>query len=199
MLWVSDFTYVATWRGFVYVAFVIDAYARRIVGWRFAVGDVIRWPLGDTTGEPVCSDCLALVVDIEMIGGWRVLTVAPGVEDVAQPVHPGTLRLTRLDEVRNAGLMTPIRFDLGRRISVAPQHSGLNANTESPVIGHLCDRALERMHAQRARIHALRDIAAARRNERRANRQPDRRTGWWPVATRPVAPLAGAQTQEDRA
>ena len=34
MLWVSDFTYVATWTGFVYVAFVIDAYARRIVGWR---------------------------------------------------------------------------------------------------------------------------------------------------------------------
>jgi putative transposase len=34
MLWVSDFTYVASWTGFVYVAFVIDAYARRIVGWR---------------------------------------------------------------------------------------------------------------------------------------------------------------------
>lgn len=34
MLWVSDFTYVATWQGFVYVAFVIDAFARRIVGWR---------------------------------------------------------------------------------------------------------------------------------------------------------------------
>jgi putative transposase len=33
-LWVSDFTYVSTWAGFVYVAFVIDAYARRIVGWR---------------------------------------------------------------------------------------------------------------------------------------------------------------------
>ena len=33
-LWLSDFTYVATWSGFVYVAFVIDAYARRIVGWR---------------------------------------------------------------------------------------------------------------------------------------------------------------------
>jgi transposase InsO family protein len=33
-LWVSDFTYVATWSGFVYVAFVIDVYARRIVGWR---------------------------------------------------------------------------------------------------------------------------------------------------------------------
>ena len=34
MLWVSDFTYVATWKGFVHVAFVIDAYARKIVGWR---------------------------------------------------------------------------------------------------------------------------------------------------------------------
>jgi transposase InsO family protein len=33
-LWVSDLTYVATWRGFVYVAFVIDVFARRIVGWR---------------------------------------------------------------------------------------------------------------------------------------------------------------------
>jgi len=33
-LWVADLTYVATWRGFVYVAFVIDAYSRRIVGWR---------------------------------------------------------------------------------------------------------------------------------------------------------------------
>jgi putative transposase len=35
-LWVADLTYVATWRGFVYVAFVIDVFARRIVGWRVA-------------------------------------------------------------------------------------------------------------------------------------------------------------------
>ena len=35
-LWVADFTYVATWSGFVYVAFVIDAFARRIIGWRVA-------------------------------------------------------------------------------------------------------------------------------------------------------------------
>jgi transposase InsO family protein len=35
-LWVSDFTYVATWSGFVYVAFVTDAFSRRIVGWRAA-------------------------------------------------------------------------------------------------------------------------------------------------------------------
>jgi transposase InsO family protein len=35
-LWVSDFTYVSTWQGFVYVAFVIDVFARRIVGWRMS-------------------------------------------------------------------------------------------------------------------------------------------------------------------
>eukprot|EP01030_Chromulinospumella_sphaerica_P011090 gene11090-10891_t len=33
-LWVSDFTYVSTWQGWLYVAFVIDVLARRIVGWR---------------------------------------------------------------------------------------------------------------------------------------------------------------------
>lgn len=35
-LWVADFTYVATWSGFIYVAFVIDVFARRIIGWRAA-------------------------------------------------------------------------------------------------------------------------------------------------------------------
>ena len=34
MLWLSDFTYVSTWQGFAYVAFIIDAFARRIIGWR---------------------------------------------------------------------------------------------------------------------------------------------------------------------
>ena len=35
-LWVEDFTYVATWSGFVYTAFVVDVFARRIIGWRVA-------------------------------------------------------------------------------------------------------------------------------------------------------------------
>jgi putative transposase len=35
-LWVADITYVSTWSGWVYVAFVVDAYARRIIGWRTA-------------------------------------------------------------------------------------------------------------------------------------------------------------------
>ena len=35
-LWVSDFTYIATWSGFIYTAFIIDVYSRMIVGWRVA-------------------------------------------------------------------------------------------------------------------------------------------------------------------
>jgi len=35
-LWVADFTYVSTWQGWLYVAFIVDVYARRIVGWRLS-------------------------------------------------------------------------------------------------------------------------------------------------------------------
>jgi transposase InsO family protein len=59
-LWVADFTYVATWSGLVFVAFVIDVFARRIVGWRVArsmkaelVLDALEqalWARSDTEG-----------------------------------------------------------------------------------------------------------------------------------------------------
>ena len=53
-LWVSDFTYVATWRGFVYVAFVIDVFSRRIVGWR--VSDSMRTDFVlDALEQAVCE------------------------------------------------------------------------------------------------------------------------------------------------
>src|SRR5690606_12207387 len=42
-LWVSDFTYVSTWQGMVYVAFVIDVYARRIVGWKASSSMTPDW------------------------------------------------------------------------------------------------------------------------------------------------------------
>ena len=58
-LWVSDFTYVATWRGFVYVAFVIDVFARRIVGWRVSsslatdfVLDALEQAIYERCGDP---------------------------------------------------------------------------------------------------------------------------------------------------
>jgi putative transposase len=44
-LWVSDFTYVPTWSGTVYVAFVIDVFARRIVGWRVSTSMTTQFVL----------------------------------------------------------------------------------------------------------------------------------------------------------
>jgi transposase InsO family protein len=53
-LWVSDCTYVATWRGFVYVAFVIDVFSRRIVGWR--VSNSLRTDLAlDALEQAICE------------------------------------------------------------------------------------------------------------------------------------------------
>lgn len=63
-LWVSDFTYVSTWQGWLYVAFVIDVFARRIVGWRVSstmrtvfVLDALEQALYDR--QPASSDALA--------------------------------------------------------------------------------------------------------------------------------------------
>jgi putative transposase len=55
-LWVADFTYVATWRGFVYVAFVIDVFARRIVGWRVSSSLVADFVL-DALEQAIYDRC----------------------------------------------------------------------------------------------------------------------------------------------
>jgi putative transposase len=53
-LWVSDLTYVATWRGFVYVAFVIDVFSRRVVGWRASMS--LRSDLAlDALEQAICE------------------------------------------------------------------------------------------------------------------------------------------------
>ena len=53
-LWVADFTYVATWRGCVYVAFVIDVFSRRIVGWRAATSMRTELTL-DALEQAICD------------------------------------------------------------------------------------------------------------------------------------------------
>jgi transposase InsO family protein len=59
-LWVSDFTYVATWSGFGYVAFVVDVFARRIVGWRVSASlrtdfvlDALEQAIYARSGDPL--------------------------------------------------------------------------------------------------------------------------------------------------
>jgi putative transposase len=55
-LWVADVTYVATWRGFAYVAFVIDVFARRIVGWRVSSSLVTDFVL-DALEQAIYDRC----------------------------------------------------------------------------------------------------------------------------------------------
>ena len=151
--------------------------------WRqtVAIGDLITWPQAPAG--------LALVVEVEAVRGWGVLTLAPGQADRGQPVRGAVLRVRHIEEMRDSGLLSAMRFDLDRRISVSPTHPLLGQSV-SPVAGHLCETALARLHARRARIHALRDIAA---HFRAAGRAGDRRTGWRAL------PRPHAAAQEGRA
>jgi len=53
-LWVSDFTYVSTWQGMAYVAFVIDVFARKIVGWRTSTAMTTAFVL-DALNQAICQ------------------------------------------------------------------------------------------------------------------------------------------------
>jgi len=84
-LWVADLTYVATWRGFVYVAFVIDVYARRIVGWR------------------VCS---SLRTDIALDALEQALYARPAIDQLVHHSDRGTqyLSIRYTDRLAEAGI-----------------------------------------------------------------------------------------------
>jgi putative transposase len=62
-LWVADLTYVSTWSGWVYVAFVVDAYARRILGWRTATTMTTSIVL-DAVEQAIWTRARAGVVDL---------------------------------------------------------------------------------------------------------------------------------------
>ena len=90
LLWLSDFTYVATWTGFVYVAFVIDVFARKIVGWHSAHSTCrlrTRCPgagLHDPrplpfSGELVHSDRAANTSPFASPSAWLRLAIEPSV------------------------------------------------------------------------------------------------------------------------
>ena len=75
-LWVSDFTYISTWQGWLYVAFVVDVFARRIVGWRVSttmttdfVLDALEQALYDR--QPSSEDALIHHSDRGSQGGFN--------------------------------------------------------------------------------------------------------------------------------
>ncbi len=73
-LWVSDITYVSTWSGWVYVAFVIDAYARRILGWR----------LSTSMTTTLVLDAIEHVIWTREREGWNVKDVVHHTDRGAQ-------------------------------------------------------------------------------------------------------------------
>jgi transposase InsO family protein len=92
-LWVADFTYVATWSGFVYVAFVIDVFARRIIGWRVArsmhtelVLDALEqalWARSDAKGVVHHSDAGSQYLSIRYTDRLAEARVEPSVGSIA--------------------------------------------------------------------------------------------------------------------
>ncbi len=105
-LWVADLTYVSTWAGFAYVAFVTDAYARRILGWggRRAAPVLARGPMvwrPATTGRSAAATAakvamapthrspavMAVTAVPVATAGWSV-TVGPAVMAVTEPRVP---------------------------------------------------------------------------------------------------------------
>jgi transposase-like protein len=76
-LWVSDFTYVATWKGFVYVAFIIDAYARKIVGWHVSTSPHAGFVL-DALEQAVHERCPIKGMGLHpSYGSWQPRRIQP--------------------------------------------------------------------------------------------------------------------------
>jgi transposase InsO family protein len=106
-LWVSDFTYVSTWLGWLYVAFVIDVFARRIVGWRVSstmrtdfVLDALEQALYDR--QPASSDALVHHSDR---GSLRLkLRQTTGGNLPARPLWRSQLKPTGLLESRGGSV-----------------------------------------------------------------------------------------------
>ena len=80
-LWVADITYVSTWSGWVYVAFVVDAFARRIIGWR----------CGSSMSTQLVLDALEQAVWTRQRegrnAGFRCGTYRPRVAVHSDPLH----------------------------------------------------------------------------------------------------------------
>ena len=102
-LWVADLTYVATWRGFVYVAFVIDIFARRIVGWRVSSSlrtdlalDALEQALYARPADLVNREFVATrpnelwVADLTYVATWRGFVYAFAIDQLVHHSDRGS-------------------------------------------------------------------------------------------------------------
>jgi hypothetical protein len=127
-------------------------------------------------GGPALPARLCLVFDRETIAGQAYVRVAYGTHrDVL--AHTGAdIRLQTEEAVAAAGGGRPVRFACGHHVLVPLTHTGFDCDpdTGSPVLGRSTGGALDRLDRLRARYHAYRDMAAARRDERQQHERADR-------------------------
>jgi len=144
--------------------------------WRdhLAYGDIVVFRFPHTEGEDAVGvkarPCL--VLDIVTLGDDRYALLAYGTTSQGN-ANTGDEIFIRKPEVYGAvGLTEPTRFVGARRVLVRLTHRGFvqHSGTESPVVGQLTGAELDRLNVVRARIHALRDIAADRRSISRRRR-----------------------------
>jgi putative transposase len=117
-LWVSDFTYVATWSGTVYVAFVVDIYSRFIVGWRVATSmrtelvldalEMAVWHRQEILDGLVChSDAGSQYTSIRYTERLAEIGAAPSVGSVGDPIDnavaESTIGLYKTELIRRHG------------------------------------------------------------------------------------------------
>jgi putative transposase len=130
-LWVADLTYVATWRGCVYVAFVIDVFARRIVGWRVSSSlrtdlalDALEqaiWSRAETEGLVHHSDRGAQYLSIRYTERLAEAGMEPSVGSVGDSydhaLAESVIGLFKTEVIRSRGALARPR---GGRVCDAP-------------------------------------------------------------------------------
>jgi hypothetical protein len=149
MLWVSDFTYVSTWAGMVYVALVIDVFARRIVGWRVSrtqtasfVLDALEQAL-HARRQPRASSIIATADrNLHSSGRRNTLTLEVAMTFRKRRSHQsGRTPLPSPGRPPEAGRSELERFWLGIALGMPSENAALEAGISQPVGARLFRKA----------------------------------------------------------
>jgi hypothetical protein len=139
---------------------------------------LFRFPCAEENPSEAPKSRTCLVLEVESRGGQLFIELAYGTSAETRANVGNEIRIATKDDMEAAGVRKATRVVCDRRIRVTPHHPGwdLNPRHPSPVVGRLSPQGLARMNAIRAKIHALRDIAAERRSARgrpfRVGKQP---------------------------
>lgn len=166
---------------------------------RLAPGDVVlfRFPLAGPVAAHRPVPRLCLVLDVEIIRGRCCAVLAPAMPSSRTSTPGRRVVVDRRPGWRTAGPERAATFPVRARLIVPLDHDGfVTGETGTPVLGQLKGAAMERMQAERARIHALRDIRAERVQSRDRQRRGAVRGRDFSVERRnirrplPLAPVA---------